>query len=149
MLVGTGDTDNPDGLFHRQHYAAQWRAMNGSLVFVGPRGIAEEARKRCLHLGGGIFIRATPLLSYAPGKFFFAYRQILRHVIEYLGAAMRCAIRPPARGMGRLYSVTDIFAIALTYLSYDMMLRVVHIAAIAGIWTNLLAFDKHLGRAVN
>src|SRR5258708_5732223 len=62
---------------------------------------------------------------------------------------MSRAARPASGSMSRLNRVTYILAIALTDLPDHMPLCIIYIAAVAGIRPDLLAANKHLGRAVN
>src|SRR6266568_2412207 len=119
------------------------------LVFVGPGGVTEEARDSGLYLAYGVCKGTPAVLRNSLRKLLFAYRQVLRDVIEDLRAIMRRANRPTSGSMGGFDGVADVFAIAFTHLADDTVLGIEDIAAIAGIWTNLFAFDKHFRRAID
>src|SRR5581483_661164 len=99
--------------------------MHSALVFIGPGSVAEQARNGGLHLVRSIGVGTSGLLNNPVGKFLCAYRQIFGDVIENLRPVMRRAGSPGSGRMSGFDSVTNIFTIALTNLTYNVMLRVI------------------------
>jgi len=91
--------------------------MYSTFVFIGPGGVAEQARNGGLHLVRGIGIGTPSLLDNPSGKFLRAYRQILCDIVEDLRPIMRRARSPTTGGMSGFNSVTNIFTVALTNLA--------------------------------
>ena len=64
--------------------------MHDSVVFVGPRGIGEDALDREIGFESGLFLsdgRSQPVRDLVP-----ALDHVFRNVIDHLRTAMRCLL---------------------------------------------------------
>ncbi len=137
----------PTGLRHGNGDVAARRMMHHAFVFVGPRGVAEDALDREIGFHRGLFLadgRSQPMRDLvAP------LDHVFRDVVDHLRARVRRRPRPAGRVARRFHRVANVFAIAERRFAEQLAVAPVNRERVAGIGPRLFAADVLLHRAVN
>ncbi len=121
--------------------------MDCAIVFVGPRGVGEDAFDAGGDLGCGLGF--ADRCGQSVRDFVAALGEVFGDVVEDLGAVVGCGLAPACGFAGGFYGVADIFAIAEAGFSEELSVVAADFHAVAGVGTGLLAADIELDCAVD